>query len=334
MSERTSVVPSPAQEEALRRPFGSRGGASPRPREGAGLLARVLRYRWLYLLLLPGVVYFLLFKYLPMFGLSIAFQDYLPFLGVTGSPWVGFKHFEALFQSPDFPRLMANTLILAGLNVVFVFPAPIIVALMLNELRINFVKRGVQSLIYIPHFLSWAIVASLTYLLFALDIGAITRVVNDLTGGNIAFLTDPGWFRPLIILQTLWKATGWGTIIYLAALTSVDPALYEAAKLDGANRWQQMWHVTLPAIASTIVIMAILMMGNLLDTGFEQIYLMTNGLNRSVADVFDTYVYFTGIAQGSYSYSTAVGLFKAVIGVALIFGSNWLARRLGQRGLF
>lgn len=298
------------------------------------ILSRALRYRWLYLLLLPGALYFLIFKYVPMAGLAIAFQDYLPFLGVANSPWVGFKHFEALFQSPDFGRLMVNTLMLAFLSIIFVFPAPIIVALMLNEVRLSFLKRSVQSLIYVPHFLSWTIVASLTYLLFALDIGAITRVLNDLTGNNFAFLTDPEWFRPLIILQTLWKATGWGTIIYLAALTSVDPQLYEAAKMDGANRWQQLWHVTLPAIASTIVVMLILLMGNLLDTGFEQIYLMTNSLNRSVAEVFDTYVYFRGITQGAYSYSTAVGMFKAVVGVILIFGSNWLARRLGQRGLF
>ncbi|MFI2297191.1 ABC transporter permease [Isoptericola sp. NPDC019571] len=299
-----------------------------------GLGTRLLRYRWLYLLLLPGLLYFALFRYTPMFGLVIAFQDYLPFLGISESPWVGLEHFQTLFASPDFPRLMSNTLILALLNVVVVFPAPIIVALLLNELRLKVLKRSVQSLIYIPHFLSWTIVASLTYLLFALDVGAITSFVNDLTGGNIAFLTDPEWFRPLIILQTLWKSTGWGTIIYLAALTAVDPTLYEAARIDGANRAQQLWHVTLPAIASTVVVMAILQMGNFMDTGFEQIYLMTNSLNRSVADVFDTYVYFTGIEQGSYSYSTAVGMFKAVIGVVLVFGSNWIARRLGQRGLF
>ncbi len=299
-----------------------------------GLRARMLRYRWLYLLLLPGLVWFAVFKYAPMYGITIAFQDYLPFLGMTGSPWVGFKHFEALFASPDFPRLLANTLILAFLNVVIVFPAPIIVALMLNELRLQIVKRTVQSLIYIPHFLSWTIVASLTYLLFALDVGAITVAANNLTGGRFDFLADPDWFRPLIVLQTLWKSTGWGTIIYLAALSGVDANLYEAAKIDGANRWRQLRHITLPAIMSTVVIMAILLSGNLLDTGFEQIYLMTNSLNRSVADVFDTYVYYLGITQGSYSYSTAVGLFKAVIGIVLIFGSNWLARRVGQRGLF
>jgi putative aldouronate transport system permease protein len=182
--------------------------------------------------------------------------------------------------------------------------------------------------------LSWTIVASLTYLLFALDVGPVTQMMNSIFNERFDFLADPDWFRPLIILQTLWKSTGWGTIIYLAALASVDPNLYEAARIDGANRWQQMWHITLPAIRSTIVVMAILMSGNLLDTGFEQIYLMTNALNRSVAEVFDTYVYFLGITQGAYSYSTAVGLFKAVVGIILIFGANWLARRFKQNGLF
>ncbi|QIK73734.1 sugar ABC transporter permease [Propioniciclava coleopterorum] len=296
--------------------------------------ARFVQYRWLFLMLIPGVLYFALFKYLPMYGITIAFQDFLPFLGYSGSPWVGLKHFEALFSGPDFPRILANTLILAGLHIVIVFPAPILVALLLNELRITWLKRAVQSSIYIPHFLSWTIVASLTFLLFGLDPGPITKFVAGAFGMQVDFLADPEWFRPLIILQSIWKGTGWGTIIYLAALTGVDPNLYEAARIDGANRWRQMWHVTLPAIRSTVVVMAILMTGNLLDTGFEQIFLMTNSLNRSVADVFDTYVYTMGITQGMYSYSTAVGLFKALVGIVLIFGSNALARKFGQSGLF
>jgi putative aldouronate transport system permease protein len=269
-----------------------------------------------------------------MYGVTIAFQDYLPFLGFSGSPWVGFRHFEELFSSPDFPRVLGNTLILALLNALFVFPAPIVVALLLNELRVTVLKRAIQSSIYIPHFLSWTIVAALSYLLFALDTGPITHVMNTVLHNRFYFLSDPNWFRPLIVAQTLWKSTGWGTIIYLAALAGVDPNLYEAARVDGANRWQQMRHVTIPGIRSTIVVMAILTSGHLLDTGFEQIYLMTNSLNRSVAEVFDTYVYFLGITQGAYSYSTAAGLFKAVVGVILIFGANWVARRFDQSGLF
>jgi putative aldouronate transport system permease protein len=298
------------------------------------LRTRLVRYRWLFVLLLPGLAYFAVFRYAPMYGVTIAFQDYLPFLGFSGSPWVGLKHFENLFSSPDFPRVLSNTLILALLNAVFVFPAPIVVALLLNELRLSVLKRAIQSAIYIPHFLSWTIVAALTYLLFALDTGPITQLMNSIFGARFDFLADPSWFRPLVIAQTLWKSVGWGTIIYLAALAGVDANLYEAARIDGANRWRQMWHVTLPTIRSTIVVMAILLAGNLLDTGFEQIYLLTNSLNRSVAEVFDTYVYFLGITQGAYSYSTAVGLFKAVVGIILIYGVNWLARRFNHTGLF
>ncbi|MED7923489.1 ABC transporter permease subunit [Nonomuraea sp. LP-02] len=300
------------------------------------LRTAVGRYRWLYLMLVPGVAYFVIFKYLPMYGLTIAFQDFLPFLGYSGSPWVGLKHFEELFAGPDFGRLMFNTLLLALLHILFVFPAPIIVALLLNEVRVGFLKRSVQSLIYIPHFLSWTIVASLTYVLFAADFGVLAGWMRELLGdtSKIDYMAQEEWFRPLIILQQLWKQTGWGTIIYLAALASVDPNLYEAARMDGAGRFRQLWHVTLPAIRPTVVVMAILASGNLLDSGFEQIWLMTTSLNRSVADVFDTYVYYAGITQGAISYSTAVGLFKGVAGVILIFGSNWLAKRLGQRGLF
>jgi ABC-type polysaccharide transport system, permease component len=309
------------------------------PARGPGkvpIRVAVPRYRWLYLMLIPGVAYFVIFKYLPMYGVTIAFQDYVPFLGYSGSQWVGLKHFQELFSGPDFGRLLFNTLFLALLTVIFVFPAPIIVALMLNELRISVLKRSIQSLIYIPHFLSWTIVASLTYLLFSADFGVLAGFIHSLTGGGpkVDYLAQPGWFRPLIIMQSLWKNTGWGTIIYLAALAGVDPNLYEAARMDGAGRWRQMWHVTLPAIRPTVVVMAVLTSGHLLDTGFEQIWLMTNSLNRSVADVFDTYVYYIGLTQGAYSYATAVGLFKGLAGVILIFGSNWLAKRLGQRGLF
>ncbi|WP_246609698.1 ABC transporter permease [Nonomuraea rhizosphaerae] len=306
-----------------------------RRRPKVTLRTALVRYRWLYLMLLPGLVYFAVFKYLPMYGVSIAFQDFLPFLGYSGSPWVGFKHFEELFTGPDFGRLMFNTLLLALLTILLVFPAPIIVALMLNELRHSVLKRSIQSLIYIPHFLSWTIVASLTFLLLSVDFGVIAQFIHSLIGGrNVDYVAQPEWFRPIIVAQLLWKQTGWGTIIYLAALAGVNQDLYEAARMDGAGRFRQFWHVTLPAIRPTIVVMAVLTSGHLLDTGFEQIWLMTGALNRSAADVFDTFVYYMGITQGAFSYSTAVGLFKGLVGVLLIFGSNWLAKRLGQRGLF
>ncbi|NHI17342.1 ABC transporter permease [Microbacterium excoecariae] len=306
----------------------------PARRRRSGIRVHVTRFKWLYLLLLPGLIYFALFRYAPMFGAVIAFKDFVPFLGVWGSPWVGVDHFVDFFQSPDFPRLLANTLILALLNLVIAFPLTIVMALLLNELRLNLLKRTVQTLIYVPHFLSWTVVASLTYLLFALDTGPLFHLLNGLFGTNVDFLADPDWFRPIIVLQEIWKNTGWGTIIFLAALASVDQEQYEAAIIDGAGRFRRVWHITLPSIRPTIIVMLILQMGQVLNTGFEQIYLMTNSLNREVADVFDTFVYFMGITQGSYSYSTAVGLFKAVIGVVLIFGANWLSRRFNQEGIF
>ena len=304
-----------------------------KPRQ-ASLKSRLFQYRWLYLLLAPGALYFIIFRYAPMWGAQIAFRDYVPFLGIYGSEWIGFKNFTDFFETPDFLRLLSNTLILAALSLLIAFPITIIMALLLNEVRLQIYKRTVQTLVYVPHFLSWTIVASLTYLLFSLDAGPLFTGINSLLGTNIDFLSDPDWFRPIIVAQDIWKNTGWGTIIFLAALATVDQEQYEAASIDGANRFQRMWHITLPSIRGVVIVLLILQIGQILNTGFEQIYLMTNALNRSVADVFDTYVYFVGITQGAYSYSTAVGLFKALIGVVLIFGANWLAKRFNQAGLF
>lgn len=296
-------------------------------------LAKVKKDKWLYLLLLPGLLYFLVFKYLPMWGVLIAFQHYQPFLGFWNSEWAGFEHFRNFFQNPDFFRLLRNTLILAVYDLVFFFPAPILMALLLNELRIAFYKRLVQTMVYVPHFISMVIIASITYVLLTPSGGVLYELLARLTGQEINYLADPAWFRRLIIIQIMWKETGWGTIIFLAALASVDLEQYEAAVVDGASRFQRLLYITLPAISSTIVILLILRLGNFLDNGFEQIFLMTNSLNRSVADVFDTYVYFVGITQGAFSYSTAIGLFKSLAGIVLIYGSNWAAKRFGYEGI-
>lgn len=308
----------------------------PRAKESLGkrTAKHIQEYKWLYLMAAPGLLYFLIFKYGPMFGLIIAFQDYVPYSGISGSQWLGLENFRNFFMNPDFLRLMRNTLMLAFLNVTIAFPAPIILALLLNEIRQALYKRFVQTLVYIPHFLSWTIVVSIFYILLNIDGGAITTFVYNLTGREINFLTDPNWFRPIIIVQAIWKETGWGTIIYLAALSNVDQEQYEAAIMDGAGRFRRLWHVTLPAIRSTIIIMLIMKVGSILNTGFDQIYLMTNALNRNVADVFDTYVYMLGITQGAYSYSTAVGMFKSVVGVVLVFSTNKLAKYFGQSGLY
>ena len=221
---------------------------------------------WLYILLIPGILHFIVFKYAPMWGLLISFQDYNPYLGFKGSPWVGLKHFRDFFSSPDFMRLFRNTLMLSFYNIIFYFPAPIILALLLNELRKQWFKRTVQTLVYVPHFLSWVIVASITYTLFSTN-GPVNGVMQTLTGKTIPFLTSVDTFRGMIVGQTIWKETGWGTIIFLAAISNVDIQLYEAAIVDGAGRFRQMWHITLPAIRSTVVVMLILRMGSVLDNG-------------------------------------------------------------------
>ncbi len=323
----TAIQPPPTR--GVREAVGVRG-----PDPSRRVAARVRRNSWLYLLLLPGVAYFLVFRYAPMGGAIIAFKDYVPFLGITDSPWVGLAHFTDFFTNPDFPRLLVNTLVLALLNLCVAFPLTIVMALLLNELRLNLLKRTVQTLVYIPHFLSWTVVASLTYLLLSVDAGPLLQLIQTVTGSEVTPLTDPEWFRGIIVAQEVWKNTGWGTIIFLAALATVDQEQYEAAIVDGAGRFQRVWHVTLPSIRGTIVIMLVLAIGQILNTGFEQIYLMTNALNRSVADVFDTYVYFVGITQGAYSYSTAVGLFKAIVGVVLVLGADRLAKKLDGSGIF
>ncbi len=293
----------------------------------------MVRNKWLYIMLLPGLLYFIIFKYVPMYGLLLAFKNYQPFLGFVDSEWVGLKHFNRFFGDPLFWKLLSNTFILAAYNILFFFPLPIILALMLNELRSQAYKKWIQTMVYIPHFMSWVVIVSIAYLFFTTEGGLVNEAIASMGGEKVQFLLSPGWFRTFITGEVMWKETGWGTIIFLAALAGVDTQLYEAAKIDGAGRMRQLWHITLPAIRSTIIILLILRLGNFLDTGFEQIFLMLNSLNREVGEVFDTYVYTTGISQGEYSYSTAVGLFKSVVGLVLVFGSNFIAKRFGEEGI-
>lgn len=297
------------------------------------ILHRLKMDKWLYLLMLPGLLHIIVFKYAPMYGILIAFKDYNPYTGFFDSQWVGFKHFIQFFNSANFKTLFINSLVLSLLELAFSFPAPIFLAVLLNELHLPRVKRLIQTCVYIPHFLSWVIVISLTSTLFSMD-GVVNRLLESLGIEAIPFLTSTELFRPVIVVQSIWKSAGWGTIVFLAAMAGVDLQLYEAAIVDGATRFQQTWHITLPSIRGTIVIMLILRLGSVLDTGFEQIYLMSNALNRSVSETFDTYVYIAGITQGSFSLSTAVGLFKSLVGVVLIFGSNALAKKVGDSGIF
>ncbi|MDR6553211.1 putative aldouronate transport system permease protein [Paenibacillus qinlingensis] len=295
---------------------------------------KMLKDRWLYLMLLPGIVYFLLFKYGPMWGIAIGFQDYSPFQGMSGSKWVGLKHFIRLFSEPTFFKLLKNTLVLSLVNLIIVFPMPIIVALMLNELRKEKFKKAIQTLIYIPHFMSWVIIIGMFYVLFESHDGLFQKWIVSLGFEPFTFMMDPDKFIPMYILQNIWRDTGWGTIIFLAALAGVDTHLYEAARMDGAGRLRQMWHITLPSIRSTILIMFILQLGNILELGFEHVYLLLNSLNREVAEIFDTYVYTAGILNGMYSYSTAIGVFKSAVGLILVVLANRLSKKFGEEGIF
>ncbi|PYI57395.1 ABC transporter permease [Paenibacillus flagellatus] len=308
-----------------------------RLREASGRSAwlnDLVKDRWLYAMALPGIVYFLVFKYVPMYGIVMAFQDFKPHLGFLNSPFVGLKHFQRFFGEEQFWTLFRNTFVLAVYNLVFFFPLPIVLALMLNEVRREKFKRFVQTLVYVPHFVSWVVVVGIFYMLFTTEGGAVNELLYAATGEKIPFLLEPEWFRPMIVSQTIWKEVGWGTIIFLAALAGVDLQLYEAARMDGAGRWRQLWHITLPAIRSTIVILFILRLGSFLDSGFEHIFLMLTATNREVGEVFDTYVYVKGLTQGQYSYSAAVGLFKSAVGLLLVVSGNWLAKRFGEEGIY
>lgn len=301
-----------------------------------------MQHYWLYILMIPGILYMLIFNYTPMAGLVMAFEDFSPYNGDTaiqalfGSPFAGLKYFEKLFTGPDFWRLLRNTLAISLANLIFAFPAPIILALVLNELRCKWFKRFSQTLVYIPHFVSIVIVAALTYQLFSTTDGVAYHMLVQVFGKQNApdIMSDPKLFSTMIVGQNLWKETGYGTIIYLAALSSVDTQLYEAAKIDGAGRWQLMWHVTLPAIRGTIILMLIMKVGSLLNTGYEQIFLMQNAMNRSVSDVFDTYIYTKGIVNGQYSLATAAGLFKSIVSMVMVVGANKIAKLFGESGLY
>ncbi|WP_246427492.1 ABC transporter permease [Paenibacillus phyllosphaerae] len=285
-------------------------------------------------MILPGFLYFIAFKYLPMGGLVIAFQDYQPYLGVADSPWVGFKHFIRLFTEPTFMMLLRNTLVLFAMNIIFFFPLPIILALMLNEVRHRFFKSAVQTIIYIPHFLSWVIIVSICYVFLTVDGGVLNELLASVGLPKVSFLTSPEWLRAMYIGQIIWKELGWSTIIFISAITVVDTQLYEAAEMDGAGRLRKMWHVTLPAIRPVIITLLILKIGSTLDLGFEHMYLLLNSLNREVAEIFDTYIYTAGLKNGQLSYSTTVGLFKGLVGLILVVAANKLARKMGEDGVY
>ena len=318
-------------QKQVTQPHAQLANPAQKPKRFWKYMARALP---IYLMILPGLLYFLIFRYGPMFGIFIAFKDYSPFRGVWGSDWVGFDHFIRLFTENDFLLLLRNTLMLNVLDVLIAFPTPIIVAILLNEVRNRFFKNSVQTILYAPHFLSWVVIVGITMLLFRTQDGGVNELLHSLGFARIELMSDPDYFRFVWLFHNIWQGAGWGAIIYLASLAAVDPTLYEAARVDGANKLRQIWHITLPALKSVILIMLILRLGNFIDIGFEHIFLLQNSLNLSVSDVFDTYVYRQGLVQGDFSYSTAVGVFKSLVGIIMVVTANTIAKRYGEEGVY
>lgn len=293
----------------------------------------VVRDKWLYLLILPGMLFMLIFRYIPIFGNVIAFMDFNPY-NMWNSTWVGFDQFIKLFNKPAFMQTFYNTLYISILKMVCGFPIPIILALMMNEMRNMQFKKVAQTLLYLPHFISWVVMAGLIMNFLDPSTGLITALLKSITGKDLQVLTDKTLFVPMLIITDIYKTMGWGTIIYFAALSGVDPQLYEAAEIDGARKWKQMINITLPAITPTIVIMLILNCNNIVNAGFDQIFMLYSALVYDVADIIDTYVYRIGIQKANYSFSTAAGMFKSVIALVMILIVNFVAKKTGNEGIW
>jgi putative aldouronate transport system permease protein len=297
-------------------------------------LKRLNESKILLMMFIPALVHLIIFEYVPMFGIAVAFKDYNLFKGFWASPWVGFKNFKILFKNPDFPLLFRNTFLLGFYSLIYGFPAPIILSLLLNEVRCIPFKRFVQTVSYLPHFISNVVVASMVLLFLSPDGGMINVVIEKLGGTSVYFMSKPELFRPIYIATGIWQGIGWGTIIYLAAIAGVDVNLYEAAELDGAGRWRKMWHVTIPSIIPVIIILLIMNMGSIMSIGFERVLLLHNPLTYETADIFSTYTYRVGLRSGIFSYATAVGLFNSVMSLLLIITANYAARRWLQTSLW
>ena len=294
-----------------------------------------IRRNWdLYLLIFPVIVYFLVFHYYPMYGVQIAFRNFVATKGILGSPWVGLRHFKRFFNSFYFWRLIKNTLGIGIYELVVGFPIPIILALSINEVRNERFKRFVQNITYAPHFLSTVVVVGLVFMFLSPSHGVINNIIKALGHEPISFMTEPKWFKTIYVLSGVWKSMGWNSIIYLAALSGVDPELHDAAKVDGASQLQRIRHINLPAIFPTIVTLLILNVGRILSVGFEKVFLMQNPLNLEASDVISTHVYRTGLQGAQYSYSAAVGLFNSVVNFVMLVTVNKLARRINETSLW
>jgi putative aldouronate transport system permease protein len=295
---------------------------------------KLLKYWDLYLMVLPAVILIFLFKYMPMYGVIIAFKDYNVMEGVWHSDWVGFQYFRELFMFDEFPRVVRNTVMISLMKLLIGFPIPIVLALLLNELKFVKFKRMVQTITYLPHFISWVIIGGLAIDMLSPSSGIINRIIELLGFQPIFFMSNERIFRWILVGSDVWKEAGWGAIIYLAALLGINDELYQAATVDGANRFRQIWHISLPGLKSTIIIILLLRIGYILDAGFEQVLVMYNPTVYDVADIIDTYVFRVGLGSMQFGLTTAAGLFKSVIGCVLLITANAFARKMGEEGIF
>ncbi|BFT72455.1 ABC transporter permease subunit [Paenibacillus sp. P36] len=300
---------------------------------GLGILKDIQKNKLLYVMLLPIILFFGVFHYIPMYGAIIAFKDFSPRLGILGSPWAGLEHFRTFFEGIYFWRTLKNTILISLYDLIFGFPAPIILALLLNEIKKTFFKRSIQTITYMPHFVSLVVVCGMIKE-FTASSGLVNDVIAFLGGERLSLLLEAQFFRTIYVSSGVWQHIGWGTIIYLAALAGIDTEQYEAAKIDGAGRWKQMFHITLPGIMPTIVILLILEMGRMMNVGTEKIILLYNPTVYDTADVISSYVYRMGLQEFNYSFSSAVGLFNSAINFTLVIGSNWLSRKLNNTSLW
>ena len=294
----------------------------------------IWKHKYLYLLLLPAVLYFFIFHYIPLDGIIISFKDYSFKKGILGSDWIGFENFIYMFKLNDFYRVFRNSFVLSFLRLIFEFPFPIIIALLLNEIKSRRFKKLTQTAIYLPHFISWAVIGGILVNFLSPTWGVVNNIIQSLGFEPIFFLGNPKYFRTTAVISSIWKEAGWGTIIYLAAITGIDMEQYEAATVDGANRWQRLIYITLPNIRTTIILMLILRMGSIMSNGFEQIYTLQNTQNLSVSEVFETYTYRVGLLGGRFSFATTVGLFASVISMIFLLTTNFISKKMGEETIF
>lgn len=298
------------------------------------LIKELVKYRWIYMLAVPGLLYLLIFKYVPMYGVTVAFKDYSSRLGILGSPWVGMKHFLRLFSSRDFILLLKNTLVLNIYKIAVMTPLAMVFALSLNAIRHVHTKRIIQTISYFPHFLSWVVISGITFQLFSPYSGTLNHLMVKMGMQPMTFLSSPKSFKTMLVVFGAWKELGWASIIYLAALSGINTELYEAAEIDGASGARKTWHITMPALIPTMVTLLLIDIGKIMTVGFEQVYVYLNPILYEKGDVFATYVYRVGLGQGKFSYTTAVELFNTLIGLVLLVAANKISRRLTEESLW